>query len=388
MNGSGRIGRFAVDCGRVRNLPATRAVEPSRDVTVAQLDAFDEVIDVRSPAEFALDRIPGAINCPVLDDAERARVGTLYKQDSPFTAKRIGAALVARNIAHIVEMRLHDRPRAWSPLVYCWRGGGRSDALCEVLRRIGWRAARLQGGYQAYRRMVVEALAHLPQAFEFRVVCGRTGSGKSQVLESLAALGAQVLDLEGLACHRGSVLGEVPGSAQPSQKRFESALWQRLRSLDPAQPVFVEAESRKVGNVQVPGELIARMRASPCVRIEAPSTVRIALLMAHYGHFIADAALLGERLQALDRHYGRATIARWCAMAQAGSHADLVAELLATHYDPAYDRSLERNFALAREAQAFELRSAAPEAIRALAQTVFAAAGGSSRPEAPPARAG
>ena len=348
-------------------------MEHSRDVTVAQLDAFDEVIDVRSPAEFALDRIPGAINCPVLDDAERARVGTLYKHESPFAAKRIGAALVARNIAQIVETRLHDRPRAWTPLVYCWRGGARSDALCEVLRRIGWRAARLQGGYQAYRRMVVDALARMPQGFDFRVVCGRTGSGKSQVLEALAALGAQVLDLEALACHRGSVLGEVPGQAQPSQKLFESLLWQRLRALNPAQPVFVEAESRKVGNVQVPGELIAAMRAAPCVSIEAPAGVRIALLMAQYGHFIANAALLGERLQALTQHYGRTTIARWCAMAQAGSHAELVAELLAAHYDPAYDRSLERNFTLAPQAHAFELHSAAPEAIRALAASVLSA---------------
>ena len=346
-------------------------MEHSRDVTVAQLDAFDEVIDVRSPAEFALDRVPGAINRPVLDDAERARIGTLYKQRSPFEAKRIGAALVARNIAHIVETELHDRPRSWSPLVYCWRGGGRSDALCEVLRRIGWRAARLQGGYQGYRREVVAALAQLPGAFAFRVLCGRTGSGKSQVLQALHDLGAQVLDLEALAHHRGSVLGEVPGEAQPTQKLFESALWQRLRSLDPGRPVFVEAESRKVGNVQVPGALIEAMRASECVTIEAPQSVRVALLTEQYGHYVRDALVLGERLQALTPHYGRTTIARWCALAQADRHAELVAELLATHYDPAYDRSLARNFVRAAHAPVFALAAATAQAQRALAQAIL-----------------
>jgi tRNA 2-selenouridine synthase len=348
-------------------------VEHSRDVTVAQLDAFDEVIDVRSPAEFVLDHVPGAVNMPVLDDAERARVGTIYKQQSPFAAKRIGAALVARNIARMIESQLHDRPRSWSPLVYCWRGGGRSDALCEVLRRIGWRAVRLQGGYQAYRREVVAALAQLPRGFDFRVLCGRTGAGKSQVLRALQALGAQVLDLEALAHHRGSILGEVPGEAQPTQKRFESALWHRLRTLNPARPVFVEAESRKVGNVQVPGALIEAMRGSQCVTIEAPQAVRVALLTSQYGHYVRDARVLGERLQALAPHYGRATIERWCALAQHGRHAELVAELLATHYDPAYDRSLARNFVRAADAPVFALAADTAQAQRALAQAILQA---------------
>jgi tRNA 2-selenouridine synthase len=378
MIGYGRAGQFAVDCGRVRNPTATRAVEHSRDVTVAQLDDFDEVIDVRSPAEFALDHVPGAVNCPVLDDAERARVGTIYKQ-AAFSAKRIGAALVARNIAQILENRLQDRPRAWSPLVYCWRGGGRSDALCEVLRRIGWRAARLQGGYQAYRRSVVEDLERMPEGFEFRVLCGRTGAGKSQVLQALAALGAQVLDLEQLACHRGSVLGEMPGRPQPTQKMFESALWRRLRGLDPRAPVFVEAESRKIGNVQVPGALIAAMRAAPCVTVRAPRSVRIALLLQQYAHFLERDDLLAERLHALTQHYGRAAIARWCALAQERQHAELVGELLATHYDPAYDRSLGRNFVQAGDARTFELRSASTAGIVEVAAAMYVACVGSQR---------
>ncbi len=347
-------------------------MEHNRDVTVAQVDDFDEVIDVRSPSEFALDHVPGAINCPVLDDAERARIGTLYKQVSPFAAKRAGAAAVARNIARMLETRLSDRPPRWSPLVYCWRGGGRSDALCEVLRRVGWRAARLQGGYQAYRKLVLQDLERLPQAFHFRVLCGRTGSGKSLVLQALDGRGAQVLDLEALACHRGSVLGEVPGRPQPSQKMFESRLWQRLRRFDPGRTVFVEAESRKVGNLQVPGGLIAAMRAAPCAIVQAGIDVRAALLMRDYAHFLHEEPLLAARLRTLTGHYGHAAIEAWCELARAGRHADLVTELLERHYDPAYDRSIERNFAQVRKAPAYSLESACTQSLDAVAERILA----------------
>lgn len=347
-------------------------MEHSRDVTVAQVDDFDEIVDVRSPAEYALDRIPGAINCPVLNDEERARIGTMYKQVSPFAAKRTGAALVARNIARILENELRDRPPGWRPLVYCWRGGGRSDALCEVLRRVGWRAVRLQGGYQAYRRAVVEALEELPQRFEFRVLCGRTGSGKSQVLGALAEIGAQVLDLEALACHRGSVLGEVPGCPQPTQKWFESRLWRALKALDCNRPVFVEAESRKIGNVQIPGALIAGMRAAPCVIVHATAAVRSQLLLQQYAHFTEQQTLLSERLHALTSHYGKGTVERWCALAQSGRHAELVTELLERHYDPAYDRSITRNFARVSEAPAYQLDRASPASVRAVAERIVA----------------
>jgi tRNA 2-selenouridine synthase len=348
------------------------AVEYDRNVTVAQVDDFDEVIDVRSPSEYALDHVPGAINCPVLDDAQRARIGTLYKQVSPFAAKRSGAALVARNIAQMLEERLSDRPPRWSPLVYCWRGGGRSDALCEVLRRVGWRAARLRGGYQAYRRGVVQDLERLPQTFRFQVLCGRTGSGKSLVLHALGERGAQVLDLEGLACHRGSVLGDVPGCPQPAQKMFESLLWDRLRRFDPARPVFIEAESRKVGNLQVPGALIAAMRTSPCAVVQAPVGVRSRLLMEHYAHFLEQEAFLVARLSALTSHYGHAVIEHWCALARAGRHRELVAELLERHYDPAYDRSIERNFLHIRAALTYPLDAPCAQALEAVAERMLA----------------
>ena len=186
--------------------------------TVAQLAEFDEIIDVRTPLEFAEDHIPGAINCPVLSNEERVEVGTLYKQVSPFEAKKLGAAYISANIARHLQERFRDRPKAWKPLILCWRGGMRSGAMVTIFRSIGWNAQQLSGGYKAFRHLVVDELAERPPRFSWRVIAGATGSAKSRVLYHLAAAGAQVLDLEGLACHKGSVLGVLPGEPQPTQK--------------------------------------------------------------------------------------------------------------------------------------------------------------------------
>jgi tRNA 2-selenouridine synthase len=313
-------------------------------VTVAQIDDFDEIVDVRSPGEFAQDHLPRAVNCPVLDDEERARVGTIYVQDSPFKAKKIGAALVSKNIARHIEEQFCSRERDWRPLVYCWRGGERSAALAYVMRQIGWRAATLRGGYHAYRREVRAQLEDLPRRHGFQVVCGATGSGKSRLLEALAAQGAQVLNLERLACHRGSVLGDLPGEPQPSQKMFESELWDVLRRFDPAHPVFVEAESRRIGIVQLPTALLDRMRAGDCVLIEVPLEERLRLLMEEYRHFLDDPAQFKLKLESLKDLYGREVVGCWLAQADARNWESLVPDLLRTHYDPAYQRSTLKNF--------------------------------------------
>lgn len=312
---------------------------------LAQLDRFSAIIDARSPAEYALDRIPGAVNWPSLDDAERAQIGTEYKQVSPFAARKRGAAIVARNVAMHIERHVLDLPREWSPLVYCWRGGQRSGALALVLGQIGFRVALLEGGYQRYRRAVIAALETLPAGFEFRVVCGPTGSGKSRLLHLLAARGEQVLDLEALANHRGSVLGLVPGHAQPSQKEFDSRIWDRLRRFAPARPVWIESESRKVGDLRVPEALVERMRTSPCVWLELPIERRVELLLGEYDFFVADSAAFCARLDALRVLRGKATVERWQELARAGENSTVVRELLDTHYDPIYLQSLRRNFA-------------------------------------------
>jgi len=330
------------------------ALLPISEVLPA-LASYDTIIDVRSPSEFAEDHIPGAINCPVLDDAERAEIGTLYKQVSPFEAKKKGAALVARNIGAHIETTLFDKPRDWKPLVYCWRGGNRSGSMAHILARVGWQAVQLDGGYKEYRRQVNQALAELPGRYRFIVVCGTTGSGKSRLLQTLARKGPQVLDLEQLAAHRGSVLGHLPSEPQPSQKMFESRLWQVLRSFDPARPVYVESESKKVGNVRVPDALMNRMRASECVSVQLSQANRVALLMEDYVHFMADPNALNARLDCLAVLYGKEKIAGWQQMALRGEMAALVKELLADHYDPAYIKSIGRNFSRFAQASALEI---------------------------------
>lgn len=347
--------------------------KPSVAIGPAALTGFDAILDTRSPAEFAEDHVPGAVNCPVLDDAERARVGTDYKQRSPFEAKKLGAALVARNIARHIEASFMDKPRGWRPLVYCWRGGKRSGAMAHILREIGWDAKTLEGGYRAYRRYVVERLAALPASFDFRVIHGVTGSGKSRLLQSLRAAGAQVLDLEDLAAHRGSVLGNLPERPQPSQKLFESRLLAELEQLDPARPVFVEGESRKIGQVQVPEALITRMRASECVLLETAREARVALLLDEYRHFFADLPALNLQLDCLVALHGRERIGEWKAMAAKGEWPALVARLLEEHYDPAYKRSAPTNFPRLAQARRIKVASPEPAAFDAAARAILAA---------------
>ncbi len=312
---------------------------------LARLGEFDTLIDARSESEYAEDRLPGAVNWPSLDDEQRRIVGTEYSQDSAFVARKRGAALVARNIAGHIEREVMDKPRDWKPLVYCWRGGKRSGALALVLDQIGFRVHLLEGGYRDYRRAVIAALEDLPRRFQYRVVCGTTGSGKSHLLHVLAAQGAQVLDLEALANHRGSVLGLVPGSPQPGQKQFDSRLWDALRRFDTARVVWVESESKKVGDLRVPQALIEAMRASPCLTLELPLQARVALLLADYQHFVIDTPAFCQRLDALRVLRGNDVVDGWHVAARTGRTADVVRDLLLTHYDPIYLQSMRRNFA-------------------------------------------
>jgi tRNA 2-selenouridine synthase len=341
-------------------------------VTVAQLAEFDEVIDVRSPAEFAEDHVPGAINCPVLEDAERAAIGALYQQVSPFDAKKRGAALVAKNIARHIEGAFAAHGRDWRPLVYCWRGGKRSGAMAHILSEIGWHAAQLDGGYRAYRREVLAQLAELPRKFRYRVVCGATGNAKSRLLQALSSAGAQVLDLEGLARHRGSVLGNLPEQAQPAQKMFDSLVWDALRKFEPDKTVYVEAESRKIGQLQVPEALLACMRASPCVLIEAPLAERVAFLLREYGHFLGDPEDLKAKLDCLAGLHSKDTIARWMSQVERRLWDELVADLLEHHYDPAYRRATLKNFEHLAQAQVLRPAKLDFEALEKLAAQLLA----------------
>jgi tRNA 2-selenouridine synthase len=344
----------------VQTVPAAEAI--------ARLASFDAVIDARSESEYAEDRLPGAINWPSLDDAQRHEVGTLYKQVSPFDARKRGAALVAANIARHIEREVMDKPKGWRPLVYCWRGGQRSGALALVLAQIGFRVHLVEGGYKAFRAALVADLPQQVARLQYRVICGPTGSGKTRLLQALEAAGAQVLDLEALASHRSSVLGLIPGQPQPTQKRFDTLVWQRLRSFDPGRPVYVESESRKVGNLAVPEPLMAAMRASPCLRLDLADDERVQLLLEDYAFFAQDTTLFCDRLEALTKLRGHVQVQAWQAQVRAGAIEQVVRELLVKHYDPGYASSTQRNFKDFAQAQAIAPRDRTPAAMAELAR--------------------
>ena len=298
---------------------------------------FDEIIDVRAPSEYAEDHLPGAISLPVLSDAERARVGTIYVQQDRFLARKIGAALVARNAAAHIEGPLADRQGGWRPLVYCWRGGQRSGAFTSILQQIGWRADIIRGGYRSYRRLVVAALYDSPFPAPVVLIDGGTGTAKTRLLAHLGAQGAQVIDLEALAAHRGSVFGLV-GAEQPSQKAFESELAAQVTRLDPARPVFVEAESARIGAITLPPALAVAMKAARAIRVEAPMATRVAHILDEYADLIAAPDRLDAILSRLVRYHGHDAVDGWRAQAAAGHFAPLVEDLIRTHYDPRYRR--------------------------------------------------
>ena len=323
---------------------------------------------MRSPAEYAEDHLPGAVNWPVLDDAERARVGTIYKQVNTFEARKVGAALVSRRIAATLEQFVVDKPRDWRPLVYCWRGGQRSGSLSLVLAQVGFATAQLAGGYRAFRAQVREQLATLPAQFQFTVIGGRTGSGKTRLLQALRAAGGQVLDLEALAAHRGSVLGGLPDQDQPTQKRFDSLVWQALRAFDPARPVFVESGSRRIGRCQLPDALLARMQdESPEVVVEMPVAARCELLLEDYAFFTQDADALCARLEPLVELRGKVVVEHWQTLARAGDWAALLPDLMRDHYDPLYDRSAKRHAAARSSITALPLRDGRADTLAAAA---------------------
>ncbi|NMM82089.1 tRNA 2-selenouridine(34) synthase MnmH [Acidovorax sp. SRB_14] len=343
-------------------------------VRVHERHAFDTLIDARSPAEFALDHIPGAINCPVLDDEERHTVGTLYKQQGAFEARRVGGAMVAANLARHLRGVLADRPATWKPLVYCWRGGMRSGSMVTWLRLVGWDAQQLAGGYKGWRRHVIDQIEAVAPQLDLRVLCGPTGSAKTRVLQALAARGAQVLDLEACARHRGSVLGAWPGVAQPSQTAFETLLVQALEPLDRQRPIYVEAESSKIGRLAVPQPLVQRLRASPCIEIQASSAARLDYLLRDYANLGDDPEQLARQLGTLRELHGTPVIERWQAWAHARALAPLFAELVALHYDPLYARSQSTHLFQWAGRQAVVASDLSPTGIETVADRVLALA--------------
>ncbi|HMS25903.1 MAG TPA: tRNA 2-selenouridine(34) synthase MnmH [Burkholderiaceae bacterium] len=337
-----------------------------------QLDAFDTVVDARTEDEFKLDHLPHAVNWPTLNNVQRIEVGTLYKANA-FEAKKLGASMAASNIAKHIQQHVMDKPRDWKPLTYCWRGGKRSGSLSLILSEIGFKVHIIEGGYKAFRAAVIDDIPRHAERLNFIVICGTTGSGKTRLLHALANLkhsdsAPQVLDLEALANHRSSVLGVLPGLAQPSQKAFDTLVWNTLRQFDPGRPVFVESESKKVGNVAVPESVMQKMRASPCLNLQLPLKERVALLMEDYDFFVNDTAFFCERLEALTAARGREVVKRWQDLARNNHCETVVQELLTLHYDPVYLQSMQRNFLGFANATQITLTQSSPQFLSSVAQ--------------------
>lgn len=313
-------------------------------VNLDQSADFDEIIDVRTPLEFADDHIPGALNAPVLSNEERVIVGTMYKQVSPFEATRVGAALVARNIARHLETTFADRPRTWRPMIYCWRGGKRSGSVTSLFNMIGWPARQLDGGYKTYRRATLDTLESLPRTFRTIALTGPTGSGKTRLLHALREAGAQTLDLEDLAAHRGSLLGAWAGVEQPSQKRFDTLLVSALRTFQPERPVFIEAESRRIGAVSLPLALLETFHRGACVEVRASRDGRAAFLLRDYATLFDDRESLKAQLQRMVGMHSRERVTGWLHLVDDNQRAELARELIDRHYDPAYARSSHQHF--------------------------------------------
>ena len=312
--------------------------------SLAQLQglAVDTIIDVRAPAEYAQDHLPGAINMPVLTDAERAEVGTIYTRVSPFKARKIGGALVAQNTARHLQGPLIDKDGAWQPLVYCWRGGQRSNAFATILDQVGWRVQLLKGGYKSYRSQVVKTLYEMPLPHRLMLVDGGTGTAKTALLHCLGAQGAQILDLEGLAVHRGSLFGGV-SDPQPAQKMFETRIASALSMLDPDTITFVEAESSKIGDRMLPSSLWALMGNAARIRITAPLDARSRFLCDAYADLRRDELNFSNILDRLHPYHSAVQIDQWLTQVQTKDWQALAAGLITQHYDPRYAKSVARN---------------------------------------------
>ncbi len=330
------------------------AIPHPHQLEVDDFQRYDIIIDARSPREFAEDHIPGAVNLPVVVDSEYARVGLAHKDD-PHQAYMVGVRLSLRNIADHIDNHLANCAENTRFLVYCFRGGKRSKLWADNLRTIGFKVDVLKGGWKNYRRWVRDGLDSLPPKINFKVLSGSTGTGKTRLLAALETTGEQVLDLEGLAGHRGSLIGSLPNVDQPAQKFFETLLLDKLRSFDPERAVWVEDESRKIGAIQIPDAMFDAIRRGDIYVVDAPMGERLRLWQEDYPHLVADPVKMVEMLRPVRSMVGAEEYDRWMDAAKRGAIEELFESVMRMHYDPCYTRSMRKERSMERMRRAVQL---------------------------------
>lgn len=339
------------------------------DLEIQPFSSYALIIDARTPGEYEADHIPNAKNLPVVYQDEFAQVGILHKHDT-HRAYMLGVSAALRTMSthiseHISEYKPNDRI-----LVYCFRGGKRSKLWADTLRTIGFRVDTIQGGWKAYRRWIMASLPSACKGFEYRVIAGSTGTGKTRLLHALEAEGEQVLDLEGLASHRGSLIGDLPNEAQPSQKFFDTLLFDKLRSFRTDRYVWVESESKKIGRIQIPTALYETMHRSPVLLLDAPIEERVRLWHEDYAHFEKDLNGMLDKMQYVVEIIGKKLFAEWRELASQGNASELFRSMMLDYYDRLYKSSLTKNYADLANAFRLNPESLSPEHLRATARSM------------------
>lgn len=302
---------------------------------ISEMRSTRMVLDVRTPSEFAQGHIPGALNLPLFSDAERAEVGTLYKQVSPEQAFLKGLEFAGARMRQYVEQAMQLAPERRIAL-HCWRGGQRSGSMAWLLETAGFDVVTLQGGYKAWRAYALEQLATSP--IRIIVLGGKTGSGKTRILRALQQAGQQILDLEALAHHKGSAFGAIGEQPQPSFEQFSNNLYDAMAQLDPSSPVWVESESKAIGKVQIPGEWWQRICAAPMIEVEISFEQRIRHLMEVYADFPQEQ--LAASFERIAKRIGGLNVKLALEALTDHRYEDAAAIALA-YYDKTYRHSLD-----------------------------------------------